>query len=69
MPLLLRGGDFAGQASNRVRVDAELPLPHQRLAGQLEQDTVEARTGHAAGKSSIRKRRTRFNVPAPFSNC
>src|SRR6185369_1330220 len=49
--LPLRGRDLAGKAGNGLRLDPELPLPHQCLAGDLEQDPVEARAGHAAEES------------------
>ena len=52
MALRLGRGDLAGEAGDRVGIDAELALPHQRLARELEQDAVEARAGHAGGLSS-----------------
>ena len=52
VPLRLGRGDLAGEAGDGVGIDAELALPHQRFARQLEQDAVEARAGHAAGLSS-----------------
>ena len=51
MTELLGRGDLAGKTGNRLGVDPELALPHQRLARQLEQDPVEVRAGHAAGLS------------------
>jgi hypothetical protein len=51
--MFARCRDLAGEAGDRVRVDAELARPHQRLAGKLQQDPVEARASHG-GKPSLR---------------
>jgi hypothetical protein len=46
MACFLSRSYFSGHAGHRFRVDAELVRPHQRLARQLQQDAVEARSGH-----------------------
>ena len=48
VPLPLRFSDLAGEPVGGFGIDPELPLAHQRLARQLQQDPVEARAGHAA---------------------
>ncbi len=35
---LLGRGDLAGQARGGFGIDAELPVAHQRFAGQLQED-------------------------------
>ena len=46
-PCALAAAISLGEAGDRVGIDAELALPHQRLARELQQDPVEARAGHA----------------------
>ena len=53
MTMRLGCGNLIGEAGYRIRVDAELPLTHQRFARQLQQDAVETRAGHAAEESQI----------------
>ena len=51
MPVRLGCGNLPSEAVDGLRVDAELALPHQRFARQLQQDAVETRAGHAAQNS------------------
>ena len=51
MALRLGRRDLPGEAGDGLGIDAELPLPHQRFARELQQDAVEARAGHASGLS------------------
>ena len=43
-------GDLAGRLANGGRVDAEGPVAHQRLTGQLEQDTLVGWRGDGHGQ-------------------
>ena len=47
-PSVDRRLDLLGEAGDRVGIDAELALAHQRLAGKLQEDAVEARARHKA---------------------
>src|SRR3546814_7645045 len=39
-------GDLLGDAGDGIRIDTELAGPHQNLAGELQQDSFEARARH-----------------------
>ncbi len=51
---LHRFGDFEREPGGGVGIDPERPLPHQRLARQLQEDPVEARARH--GFYTVRSR-------------
>ena len=51
MTLGLGRRDFSGEPGDRLGLDPELALPHQGLARQLQEDAVEAWSGHSAEKS------------------
>ena len=56
MTRLLGRRDLTGDPRDRIGIDADLPLPHQHFAGELEQYPVETRASHLFGESPVDKR-------------
>src|SRR5262249_5751397 len=52
MPLPLCVRNLLSKAGNGLRIYAELPLPHQSLARELQEDAIEAWAGHSGELSS-----------------